>query len=92
MENKDNNKDNCAMCFGGHRHVWHLVVKILILVIVFWLGVKMGELKEMLKEGFYGQNGGRYMMRGGNYQNYPTGPGMMNNVWYGTPQSTTTKR
>ena len=79
----------CGRCCGGHccgggRHLllrW--LLGLLILVIVFWLGLKIGEFK-----GVFGGYGGNYsgmprhmrsfnkpMMRSG-YWGYP---GMMNN-------------
>lgn len=36
-------EDSCGC--GCHRNIWHLVAKILLAVIIFWLGVQFGELR-----------------------------------------------
>ena len=61
-----------GMCGGGHGHhalVW--VIKIVILVVIFWLGVKIGEIKGALEGGYF--RGSRMMMQygyDGNDANY----------------------
>lgn len=66
----DEKKDmcNCGMCSTGmghmHHHFGFWVVKLLValvaLLFVFWLGVKVGEVKSFM--GGYGRIGGRNMM------------------------------
>lgn len=82
-------------CCGRHHWAW-LLVKLVIIVLVFWLGVKVGELKSMIgySRGYPG--GGYYynmqsMMRGGNAAYGPTGygPGMMGGYWL---NATTTQK
>jgi hypothetical protein len=72
--------------YGGHRPL-RILLGLIILVIVFAMGMKLGELKGMYNSGFYGGDmwGGRNMMRG-----YPGM--MMNGGMNGNPmmQSTTT--
>ena len=83
MENKENTCTTCTtgscgckcgsmMGMGGHKH--HILRKILmliLLVIVFNLGMRMGELKGLLQS----QNNSYH--RGGMMMNYGTTPIMM---------------
>ena len=62
-------------CHGGKRYLIQVILKIIILILVFWCGVKIGEMTGFIKAS-YGQkieqNGfGSGMMRGGwgNYSN-----------------------
>jgi len=51
----------CGAWCGGHRFiVLRIIIGIIILVVVFSLGVKLGELKSYLSGGSYGSS----MMRG----------------------------
>lgn len=52
---------------GGHHHhgPWRILVKILILVIVFWVGMQFGELRAYRGEMGRGGYGGRGAMMGG---------------------------
>ena len=93
----DNAKE-CMHCHGQEcvkcrRHyLLRWIIGIAILAFVFWMGVKVGEFKEMVY-GEYGYNfPGRYMMYG-NYQGlnnayYGYGPGMMRGFWQGQATST----
>jgi hypothetical protein len=60
----------CSGGFGamGHRGPLHWVIKVVIAVIIFWLGMQFGELSAAAR--FPG-----YMMRGYGYGGY--GPSMM---------------
>ena len=66
------------------------LVGIVILVLVFWMGVKVGELKQvMYSGGNYGIRGQYMMLRGDSGQGtYFYGPGMMG-LWNGQTTSTT---
>ncbi len=102
MKGKENNgkgKEHCGTCGGcmgcggyacgsGHSHlVARLVIGIIIVVIAFWLGLKLGELRaEFYNSGYYGSNmpWNRMMLRNGSslypnsmMQNYSQ---MMNGV------------
>ena len=90
-----------GMCGGGMCSGWkfrgHRVIRVLlaliILVVVFTMGFKLGELKGMFSSyGQGGMRGGRsFMMRGYQGGNYlPAGGTMMNGG--GLRQSTTTVR
>ena len=61
-------------CGSGHSHlVARLVIGIIIVVIAFWLGLKLGELRaEFYNSGYYGSNmpWGR-MMQGSGYRSLP---------------------
>jgi len=85
---KENNKaeGGCAMCnmmngMQGHKHWMHLIIKIAIVVFIFWAGVQFGELKGMLhgNYGSYGDYGRARMMGGffGGEVNRAYGPSMM---------------
>lgn len=69
---------------GMHRYglgfmVLRLLLGLLILLIVFWLGVKIGEFKGMVGYGYDSGMHHRYMIRGyyDGYYGYPGYPGMM---------------
>jgi len=50
-------------CHCGHRHFWiRLVLGLIILFVVFWVGVKVGEFKSEFGRGFYGSRS-HMMMR-----------------------------
>jgi hypothetical protein len=95
-------KGKCCfgMCGGGHRFIiLRIIIGIIILIFVFALGVKLGELKASLVGSSYGyptMGGGSwgYGRRGMMYQGNGYGPGMMNRGGWGTTQqqSTTTLR
>ena len=74
----------CGVCHGnamlgcacGRRHWVRILIKVVIIVFVFWAGVQFGELKGMLRGEYYrygmigshggwGQWGGPTMMQGG---------------------------
>ncbi len=80
-ENKPSNMgghghDHMCSCHGyGHKHfVLRWLLGIVMLVIVFYLGVKVGEFKGELRSAYYGGYG-RYMMEGYGPDDY--------NGWYG---------
>lgn len=87
--------EKCMWCSG---HGWHSgkywvlrwIILIIILLVVFSLGVKVGYFKAIL--GGYGKYGGygyyEHPMMGGYYGGY--GP-MMNGGWYGYPQQAPTR-
>ena len=89
-----NNKDehmheHCAECemhHGYHRYFFlRWVLGIVIILIVFWLGLKIGEFKGYFESDF-GYSTGFHQ------SGFRMGPGMMN-YWYQqvpTPDSTTT--
>ena len=79
----------CPHC-GGRHMILRWIVGIIILVLVFWMGVKVGELRQvMYSGGSYGIRGGQYMMlRDSGQGTYFYGPGMMG-LWGN--QSTSTK-
>jgi hypothetical protein len=63
-------------CCGGGHHLVKIILKILIIIIIFWSGFRLGEVTGSIR-GEYGRgmmNGNNYygMMRGYNYNN-PTG-------------------
>ena len=82
-ETKDGMKSGmngkCPMCGGNHtmwgcwggmhrRGPWSIVIRIIILIIVFWIGMQVGEHRTlrggyMMRGGFGGGRGG-YMMGG----------------------------
>ncbi len=74
--------NHCDHCNGmwGHRsnRGWHLVAKILILAIVFWLGMQLGELRAYTFGGF-----GPGMMGGWGYGGMMDGGGYYGNGYYG---------
>ena len=86
MKGKENNgKEHCGTCGGcmgcggcscgsGHSHlVARLVIGVVIVVIAFWLGLKLGELRaEFYNSGYYGSNmpWNRMMLKSGTSQNY----------------------
>ncbi|KKU91746.1 MAG: hypothetical protein UY23_C0001G0352 [Candidatus Jorgensenbacteria bacterium GW2011_GWA1_48_11] len=79
--------EGCGSCCQGRRHWAWLIVKILVILIVFWFGVKVGELKSFIGYS-WGYPGGysnmRSMMWGGNYGANAYGPGMMGWYWNAT--------
>jgi RNA polymerase subunit RPABC4/transcription elongation factor Spt4 len=79
----------CPMC-GGRHIILRWIIGIIILVAVFSMGVKLGELKSVMNYG-YSNYGGRYMMSR-DYQNPGIyyGPGMIG-LWGNGTQSTSTK-
>lgn len=68
-EHKHNSCGGCdhGFCGGGHGALrW--VIGIIIFVLVFWMGVRVGEIKSEMYGGGYYDGYGRTMMRGyGNY-------------------------
>lgn len=77
-----------GMCGQGH---WgHILVKILVALFIFWVGVQFGELKSVLHRGYssYGMMGA-YDERSQNYY----GPGMMSGWFRGaSSQATSTAK
>jgi hypothetical protein len=90
MENKDMQDKGgctCGMCGGhhfGHHHWGHWVLKIVVVVFIFWCGVQLGELKQELRSNY----GPMMNWHGSNQGYYYSGPGMMG--VYGTVQQATT--
>ena len=79
-------------CAGGHSHLVRVLIKIAILVIIFWVGVKIGEFKSYMEGRYYG---GTRMMWGlnaddGSGNGYYVGPGGMMRGWTTTAPATTT--
>lgn len=81
----------CGAC--GHRHGGHLIIKILVVLFVFWLGVQVGEIKSILRAGYTGGGYGYGMMTPYYYnergQAYYGLPGMMG---WASQSATTTKK
>ena len=82
----------CRMCGFGHRYIllrW--LLGLLILIVVFWLGMKIGEFKGAF-EGGYGMQRGMYFQQPMRNMYYRTTPQMMGNsgtmdmTGSGTPQ------
>ncbi|MDE1919568.1 MAG: hypothetical protein KGH56_02595 [Patescibacteria group bacterium] len=92
-------KEECGGCGGcghgmgchGHARWARILVKVLVMLFVFWAGIQLGELKGILYAEYgnygYGMMGGLYDGRGQAY-----GPGMMGEWSHADGwQSTTTK-
>jgi len=95
METADKKNGERSMCGGMCRqHHWmHIIIKILVALFIFWVGVQFGELKGVLR-GTYGNYG--YGMMGAyttnDNQGYYGRPAGMMNWFYGTvPNATTTQ-
>lgn len=75
-----------GFCGGGHGALrW--VIGALILIMIFWMGMRIGELKsEMYGDYGYGRYGNQTRMMRGGYNVY--GPGMM--YGYSTQEAPTT--
>ena len=90
MEENNNKKCECLWCRSGcgKHQLLRWIIGLLILWAVFALGVKVGELKYMIKDG----------LRGGYYGYNKSGyfPNMMNsemmNFWSNQLQSATSTR
>ena len=98
-ENGKNNKCNCSMCcHHGHgdltsSHGRHFILRwvlgLVALFMAFSIGVKIGEFKEEVKSGFFGNPRMMNWERYGDYNgNRYYGMPMMN--WYGYPQNSQT--
>ncbi len=75
-----------GMCGGcGKHHFLRIVLKLIVLALVFWAGVKIGELKGYYEAGYFGSP---RMMWGA--QNGAYGPGGMMG-WYWNGATTTAK-
>ncbi len=51
----------CSSCGGGlwgHHHWGHMLIKLIIVLFIFWAGVQFGELKFMIQNSYYGGMGG----------------------------------
>ena len=81
MENLDK-KECCegkhgAMCMmGGHgccegrHHLVKIILKIVIIILIFWCGFRLGEITGYLRASGYGNERANYkMMRGYDYYN-----------------------
>lgn len=82
---------NCGAC--GHGHSRHILIKVLIGLFIFWLGVQFGELKSVLRAGYFQHGYGMMGSYGGSGQDYYGGPGMMSG-WFSktASEATTTKK
>ncbi|MBI4993583.1 hypothetical protein HZC33_01305 [Candidatus Wolfebacteria bacterium] len=88
METKHNHEDHCFFCKwkgfeGGHKKnvVIRWVLGILILITIFYFGVKIGQISYYVRSGFgYPMMGGYPMMWGG-YGSY--GKGYSDDGYYG---------
>jgi hypothetical protein len=61
-------------CCHGKHHLVKMILKIFIVIIIFWCGFQLGQ-----ESGFIKATYGREMMRGGNYQYGITQNGGWNN-------------
>jgi hypothetical protein len=77
-ENKEKSYENCCgnCCSAGHMHgmggKYHLLrwmLGLAIIIIVFWLGFKLGEFKGYFDDYGYGKGFGRGMMNYGTNNN-----------------------
>ena len=66
-------------CHGGRRHLIKMILKIVVIILIFWCGFKLGEMTGFFRAQYGGGNrelGGSFgMMRGGwndYYNNTPT--------------------
>jgi hypothetical protein len=83
MANGDKEKEGMGhgMCMGcgmcGH-HWSHMVIRVLIVLFIFWAGMEFGEVRAMLRADGYGGYGQMMMSDGGNpYGGMRGGMGMM---------------
>jgi hypothetical protein len=79
----------CGVC-GGHSSWVHILVRVAIILFVFWAGMMLGELKGMLRDAY--QQQGYNMMgnmgaRGMNSGYGAQGMGMMRGGVYPMPQN-----
>ena|ERR1700722_17589002 len=52
MANGDKEKDGHGMCMGcgtGGHHWSHMLIRVLILLFVFWAGIEFGELRALVR-------------------------------------------
>ena len=53
-------------CCGGRRHLVKIILKIVIVVLIFWCGFKLGEISGSIRTEYGGYRmGGFKMMQGG---------------------------
>jgi len=67
----------CA-CGWHHGHtLFRLLIGVILLILVFWFGVKLGELRESIRgyRGYNGTNYGSYGYRPMPMMNYSSGSG-----------------
>ena len=75
MENIDKKECGCGMhqmggcgcpgCHGGKHHLIKIILKIIIIILIFWCGFKLGDITGSIRGG-YGREIGSQMMRGWN--------------------------
>jgi hypothetical protein len=96
MENMDKKECGCGMggcgmghmggcgCYGGKHHLLRVVLKILIVILIFWCGFRLGELTGTIR----GEYGRIEMMHGerGSFGDYGYDSGMMQG-WNGGVQT-----
>lgn len=57
-------------CHGGRRHLMKMILKIVIVILIFWCGFKLGQMTGFIQaEGGYGRTSISSMMRGYGYNN-----------------------
>jgi hypothetical protein len=86
-------KGVCSWCYGGKHRLLRWLLVLVVLVVVFCVGVKLGELKTLIGNGGYRGSRHYYMMGPG--ANYGPNSGYyapMMRGWYGNtaPQPATT--
>lgn len=67
----------CGMCGGGlwgHHHWGHMLIKLIIVLFIFWAGVQFGELKSMVENSYYSGMMGGWGGQGGNMMYYNSLP------------------
>ena len=55
-------------CHGGKHHLVKIILKLFIVIIIFWCGLKLGEMTGSIRSEYgYGNRSGFGMMRGNNF-------------------------
>lgn len=61
-------------CHGGKHHLVKMILKIFIVILIFWCGFRLGQMVGFIKAqtgyGYGAEKGGWGMMRGWDYNNY----------------------
>ena len=79
MENLDKKQCECGMhsagsmmdchgCHGGKHHLIKIILKLVILIIIFWCGFKLGEITGYIKSASRSQDSGFRMIDRSNFE------------------------